>query len=144
MEVNLSTIDLLRLFSDFGMLVLIWLVQMVIYPSFTFYKKENFLKWHEVYMKNSPLVIIPLMLGQLILVCLQLYFIQNTYTLVSLAIVFILWGHTFYQFAPLHNAIKNDLNPAKITSELVKFNWWRTFFWTVLFVYSFFKLVVFG
>lgn len=140
----LSTLGLLRILLDFGMLVLIWLVQLVIYPSFRYYTPMDLHRWHKKYMSNSPIVIIPLMLGQLVITCIQLYQDQNSYTIISLALILILWAHTFYRFVPLHDAIKNTEKPNKITLKLVNLNWWRTFLWSLLFVYTFITLAVFG
>jgi hypothetical protein len=84
------------------------------------------------------------MLGQLVITCIQVYQSQNSYTIISLAILFILWAHTFYQFVPLHDTIKNTQIPDKITLKLVKLNWWRTLLWSLLFVYTFIKLGVSG
>jgi len=137
-------LDLLRILLDFGMVVLIWLVQLVIYPSMRYYPPQDLRRWHKKYMRNSPIVIIPLMIGQFVITCIQVYQNQNSYTIISLAILIILWAHTFYQFVPLHNAVKNTQIPEKITLKLVKLNWWRTFLWSLLFIYTFITLGVSG
>jgi len=124
----LTTFNLIRLLLDFGMFVLIWVVQLIIYPGLRYFSEENLKAWHKKYMQVSVIVIIPLMLGQLILAIIQHYYIQDSYTIISLAILFALWMHTFYRFVPLHNAIKITENSSKITSKLVKNNWWRTIF----------------
>jgi len=46
------SIPLIRLLFDFGLLVLIWLVQLVIYPSFLYYEQDNLKRWHENIRKN--------------------------------------------------------------------------------------------
>ncbi len=140
----LPTLGLLRILLDFGMVVLIWLVQLVIYPSLHYYLPEDLHRWHKKYMRNSPIIIIPLMLGQLVITCIQVYQNQNSYTIISLAIILILWAHTFYQFVPLHDAVKNAEKPDKITLKLIKLNWWRTFLWSLLFMYTFITLGVSG
>ena len=140
----LLTLDLLRIVLDFGMVVLIWLVQLVIYPSLRYYAPQDLPRWHKKYMHNSSIVIIPLMLGQLVITCIQVYQNQNSYTILSLVILLILWAHTFFQFVPLHDAVKNTQTPEKITSKLVKLNWWRTLLWNFLFIYTFVTLGVSG
>ncbi|WP_031428166.1 hypothetical protein [Flavimarina sp. Hel_I_48] len=139
-----NTLSLLRLLFDFGMLVLIWLVQVIIYPSFRYYSKRNLKRWHKKYMQVSAILIAPQMLGQLIITVLQCYDDQNSYTTMSLIILIILWAHTFYQFVPLHNAIKTAEKTSEITLKLVNYNWWRTILWSMLFVYSYITLVVSG
>jgi len=137
-------LDILRILLDFGMVVLIWLVQLVIYPSLCYYPPQDLHRWHKKYMRNSPIVIIPLMLGQLLITCIQVYQNQNSYTIISLVILIILWAHTFSQFVPLHDALKSTQIPEKITLKLVKLNWWRTFLWSLLFIYTFITLGVSG
>ncbi|MEQ9363414.1 MAG: hypothetical protein RIF32_04185, partial [Leptospirales bacterium] len=51
----------------FGLVVLIWLVQLVIYPAFMYADAEQFTDWHRVYTERVSLVVVPLMLGQLVL-----------------------------------------------------------------------------
>jgi len=69
-----------RVAFDFGMLVLIWLVQLIIYPSFEFTDKDAFLGWHEKYTGLITVVVLPLMLGQLGLTLYQLTLDCNFYT----------------------------------------------------------------
>ena len=58
-------IDIIRLLVDFGLLVLIWIIQLIIYPSFLFYRAKELITWHKMYTKAIALIVIPLMLGQL-------------------------------------------------------------------------------
>ena len=102
------SLDLARLLIDFGFVVLIWAVQLVIYPSFGFYTKANLFEWHKSYTNRVTLIVLPLMFSQLILSCLQLWNIQNWYTIVSFVIIIILWLQTFLIFVPLHQSI--DIN----------------------------------
>ncbi|NNE77226.1 MAG: hypothetical protein HKN31_09160 [Pricia sp.] len=122
------------LIFDFGLVVLIWLVQLVIYPSFKFYANEELLMWHKLYVSRIALVVIPLMIGQIIISAVQLTMSQSLYTVGSFLIVVFLWIFTFTHFAPLHKRIsKSSANAAKI-EKLVKRNWGRTILWTLVFV----------
>lgn len=131
------TIELLRLLFDFGLLVLIWLVQLVIYPSFKFYQKEKLLKWHEKYTLGISVVVIPLMFGQLISSILQLVESQNTYTIGSLILITIVWAITFSQFVPIHGKIAAGKADEVFLKRLVNINWSRTFLWTLIFIWTF-------
>ena len=66
-------LETIRLICDSGLLILIWMVQLVIYPSFSYYKQEDLFKWHETYTKRIAVIVIPLMLGQLITSSIQIY-----------------------------------------------------------------------
>ena len=127
---------IIRLLFDTGLLVLIWLVQLVVYPSYTYFERDNLKRWHEKYTKQVTFVVMPLMLGQLLVIGLQLWTDVNWYTLVSGVIVFLLWFATFMKFVPLHNQITNgDFNP-KTLHDLIQYNWARTVLWSVLFLIS--------
>ena len=58
-------IEITRLLLDFGLCILIWMVQLVVYPSFLFFSFNNLFTWHKTYTKAIALIVIPLMLGQL-------------------------------------------------------------------------------
>ena len=55
-------LEYIRLLVDAGFIVLIWAVQLVIYPSFKFYSNANLLKWHRLYTKRVTVIVLPLML----------------------------------------------------------------------------------
>ena len=42
-------IEAIRSVVDFGAVVLIWLVQLVIYPSFLHYAESDLVNWHKIY-----------------------------------------------------------------------------------------------
>lgn len=129
----MNTLLLTRLLLDFGLLILIWLVQLVIYPSFKYYTHSNLIEWHQLYTTRISYVVMPLMLGQLSLSIIQLWQGISLYTLLSMGIIVLLWLSTFLQFVPLHNNIGGSNFDATTIIELVNKNWIRTFLWTVLF-----------
>jgi hypothetical protein len=129
-------IDFIRLLFDFGLVVLIWLVQLVIYPSFRYYAKEDLLSWHERYTSQVTYVVFPLMTGQLLVAGMQIWQEINIYTLASACLITLLWLSTFLQFVPLHNRISADLFHETDLNKLVRLNWMRTVLWTALFLWS--------
>jgi hypothetical protein len=130
------SLDLARLLIDFGFVVLIWVVQLVIYPSFGFYSKANLFNWHKSYTARVTLIVLPLMFSQLILSCIQLWKVQNWYTILSLVIIITLWLLTFLIFVPLHQSIDNNKSTDDVCFKLVRKNWTRTLLWTLLFSIS--------
>ncbi len=129
-------LDTVRLLFDVGLFVLIWLVQLVIYPGFRYYSKENLIVWHQKYTLGISLVVIPLMFGQVISAGLQWSLTANSYTLGSMVLIAGVWLSTFLQFVPMHNVISQGIFDDKLLNRLVKRNWYRTALWTVLFGYS--------
>lgn len=130
------TLDLARLLIDFGFVVLIWAVQLVIYPSFDYYSKENLFIWHKRYTVKVTFIVLPLMFSQLILAAIQLWQIQTWYTIVSAVLIAILWLQTFVIFVPLHQSIDMNRPIENVCNKLVNKNWMRTILWTLLFFIS--------
>lgn len=129
-------IEITRLLLDFGLCILIWMVQLIVYPSFTFYNNTQLLTWHKTYTKAIAFIVIPLMLGQLGIAIYQVFLVQNSYTLVSIVLVVFLWGITLLKFAPMHQQISEGNTQIQLLKTLVQTNWIRTIIWTLLFVLS--------
>ena len=130
------SLTLIRLLFDIGLLVLIWLVQLIIYPSFLFYERNNLKRWHVNYTKKITYVVLPLMVGQFITAFIVLFNDLSIFTLGSLLIIVSLWMITILIFVPLHNKISTDLVNRSIINKLVRLNWIRTLLWSGLFISS--------
>jgi DMSO reductase anchor subunit len=131
------SLDLARLLIDFGFVVLIWSVQLVIYPSLGYYSKENLYSWHRSYTTRVTFIVLPLMFSQLIIVALQLWKTQNWFTMISASVIIILWLLTFIIFVPLHQSIDKNVPVENVCNSLVNKNWMRTVLWSFLFIISF-------
>jgi hypothetical protein len=125
-------IEITRLVLDVGLLVLIWMIQLIVYPSFLFYTAKELIAWHKIYTKAIALIVIPLMLGQLGIAIYQVFLVQNTYTLTSIVLVVFLWGITLLKFAPMHQQISEGNTHVQLLKKLVQINWIRTLIWTIL------------
>jgi len=130
------SIFILRLLVDFGLLVLIWIIQMIIYPSFIYYKSENLVEWHRKYTPLIAYIVGPLMLFQLGITIYQITNEINLFNIISLAIISLVWISTFLQFVPIHNSISKGRVNKEMLLSLVKKNWIRTALWTLLFLFS--------
>ena len=136
------SITIFRLLFDFGLLVLIWIVQRIVYPSFLHYNSINLINWHKEYTSRLSFIVMPLMLGQLSISIYQLIMEINPYTVLSIIIIIVIWVATFLQFVPIHAQISKGKASQKMLDSLVKKNWIRTFLWTVLFLYSLLVTVI--
>tara|TARA_B110000090_G_scaffold105592_1_gene118521 strand:+ start:1083 stop:1505 length:423 start_codon:yes stop_codon:yes gene_type:complete len=125
-------IEITRLVLDVGLLVLIWMIQLIVYPSFLFYTAKELIAWHKMYTKAIALIVIPLMLGQLGITIYQVFLVQNTYTLTSIILVVFLWGITLLKFAPMHQQISEGNFQVQLLKKLVQNNWIRALIWTIL------------
>ena len=132
-------IEIMRLLIDAGFVVLIWAVQLVIYPSFKFYTKAHLFQWHRSYTKRVTFIVLPLMASQLVLAIIHLIKTQNFYTIFSITIIVTLWLLTFLIFVPLHQSIDTGKPVKNVCLKLEKKNWIRTLLWSFLFIISFFN-----
>ena len=123
MEINLS------LLVDTVFLYLIWVIQLVIYPSFKYISDHNFLKWHKKYCSIIGFFVIPLMLFQLIESVMLLIDFRGV---LNFAFVIITWALTFTVFFNIHKKLSNEGNKKDIVNTLLKLNWLRVFLWSLL------------
>ena len=125
---------IVQLLLDFGLVVLIWIIQLIVYPSFLYYRNENLVAWHRKYTSRFSFIVIPLMFGQLGVSIYQVITFANLYTVLGLVIILLIWISTFLQFVPIHSNITKGIASEKMLNSLVTKNWLRTSLWSLLFV----------
>ena len=123
MEINLS------LLVDTVFLYLIWVIQLVIYPSFKYISDHNFSKWHKNYCNIIGIFVIPLMLFQLIE---SVILVIDFRSVLNFAVVIITWALTFTVFVDIHKKLSNEGNKKDIINTLLRLNWLRVFLWSLL------------
>jgi hypothetical protein len=133
-------IDVLQLFFDVGLFVLIWMIQLIVYPSFSFYEMDALVVWHKKYTIRLSIIVIPLMFGQLILSGWQWYVSHTPETTIRLLLVLAVWISTFSQFVPIHALIAQQKATRRHLQQLVKRNWIRTALWTLICFWSIFLM----
>lgn len=122
----------------FGLVVLIWLVQLVIYPSLKYVDPAQFVDWHRVYTERVSLVVIPLMLGQLGLSVARLaleWLHGDGMTLASFLVLLLVvgcWAATFLISVPIHSELQERGRVQSVVEQLVVTNWIRTGLWSAV------------
>ncbi len=132
------SIAVVRLLIDFGLVVLIWIIQLIVYPSFLHYTTNNLIKWHSKYTPLIGFIVGPLMLAQLGISIYQLHNEITTYNVINVMLISVIWILTFLQFVPIHNNISRGKISKSLLVSLVLKNWSRTILWTLLFMYNIF------
>jgi hypothetical protein len=122
----------IRLFVDTAMLMLIWLVQLVIYPAFEYVSAERFKEWHDRYMRTISFFVVPLMLLQGLLVYFQCTAAWGLMPCISAAALLLAFGTTFTLSVPCHRKLHEMGNLPALTRILVRTNWIRTAAWSVV------------
>ena len=129
----LSTLTLL---SDFGLVVLIWIVQLIIYPSFHVVSDRDFTAWHKKYMSLISYLVIPLMFAQVAFHAIALYEAASVLKIAAALLIASAWITTFTLSVPCHNVLAAEGKSANIIQRLIRTNWLRTVFWSLTFVVS--------
>ena len=127
------TISEIHSLVDFGMCVVLWLVQLVIYPSFLRIELSELPAWHKAYTFRVSFVILPLMLGQLMLAILGLWGDPSILEWVAFAFVLVCWILTFFVSVPLHRKIEQNDTTKETRQKLITTNWPRTILWSLIF-----------
>ena len=122
-----------RIAVDFGLVVLIWLVQLIIYPGFRYYNPAELAIWHPKYSNLITLVVGPLILAQVGLVGWDVLNRFSWLTVASAILVGLMWASTAFQAIPMHNIITAGDTSPETLARLVNVNWVRTVGWTVIF-----------
>ena len=130
-----------QLLIDSGLVVLIWMVQLIVYPSFTYMTPRDLIRWHTEYTPRITRIVAPLMLGQLAFSGLNLYSSVDIYSVSYAVLVVLMWLITFLFFIPLHGKIQEGLATKEILDRLIRINWARTIVWTTLLVLSLIRYI---
>jgi uncharacterized membrane protein (DUF441 family) len=125
-----ESLQSIRLAADSGLVVLIWLVQLIIYPAFHFVEKNRFIAWHDTYVRSISLIVIPLMFAQAIVTGFQCVKVPSIGNILSIVGICVAWTVTFTLSVPCHRQLQAQGNRPKLVSRLVATNWLRTAAWT--------------
>jgi hypothetical protein len=129
-------LEIIQLVTNTALFILVWLVQLIIYPGFRYYGETELKQWHKLYTLRVSYIIAPLMLTQLIAYGYAVILDPLSSALVILILIVINWGVTFFIAVPLHAKIDKDLDTSEVREKLVRINWLRTVAWTLIFIIS--------
>ena len=140
MHLIFEYLHIIRSIVDFGLVILIWMVQLIVYPGFSFYKHENLFGWHSYYTPRITVVVAPLMFMQM---GISIYFVLFEYSIQNLIYILLVlstWISTFMYFVPLHQKIEQQTEVKPSVQKLIMGNWVRTIQWTIIFIYGLFLI----
>ena len=122
----------LQLIADSGLFILIWLVQLIIYPSFRYTEKKAFIGWHGRYTALIGLIVTPLMLlqagGEV------MHSLQQDLRWQRIVLISGVWVATFSLSVPCHKRLHEGGKDLVVINQLVKSNWIRTLLWSIMFL----------
>lgn len=111
---------------------LIWVIQLVHYPSFKYIDPNQFSAFHEYHTYYMGIIAAPLMILELGISS-WLAYKNKKYTWAFLLVI-VIWLSTFCIQVPLHEQLEKSMSLEDI-NKLIDSNWIRTVLWT-------FKVVV--
>ena len=133
---------ILHLIATSVMVGVIWVIQLVHYPSFHFVELKQYTTFQRFHMARISYVVIPAMLTELftlILIVISMDQIDNLVLASAILLIFI-WLMTAVFFSGVHQKLTLGYDQT-VVDKLVKLNWGRTLLWTLrLLLISFYIL----
>ena len=110
----------------------IWVIQIVHYPSFHFIEKELYTAFQKFHINKISIIVIPIMLAELI-TGMMLFLDKSSkspFLIISFVILVLIWLITGVFFSKAHNELMTGYQEL-VVNQLVVMNWIRTLLWTL-------------
>ena len=133
---------IIHLIATSVMVGVIWIIQLVHYPSFHFIELKQYTTFQRFHMSRISYVVIPAMLTELFTLILIVISMDQIDTLVlaSAILLIFIWLITAVFFSGVHQKLTLGYDQT-VVDKLVKLNWGRTLLWTLrLFLISAYAL----
>ena len=127
---HLMILSFTHLISTAIIVGIIWVIQVVHYPSFYFIERDEYVSFQKFHMDKISYIVVPVMLIESISGFILIYNELNTVLLISMILLFFIWVLTGIFFVPIHQKLTSGYQE-ELVEKLVKINWFRTTFWTI-------------
>ena len=113
------------------MVGVIWVIQLVHYPSFKYVKDSDYIIFQKYHMSNISYIVFPVMCTELV-TALFIFFSgeESLFFVLSLICLFLIWVITGVLFSKFHSILQTGKD-LKIIEKMIKANWIRTLLWTM-------------
>ena len=114
------------------MVGVIWVIQLVHYPSFHFIELKQYTTFQRFHMSRISYVVIPAMLTELFTLILFIISTDKIDSFISISglLLILIWLMTAVFFSGVHQKLTSGYDKT-IVDKLVKLNWGRTLLWTL-------------
>ena len=112
------------------MVGIIWVIQLLHYPTFHFIKESNYVEFQHFHMQRISFIVVPAMILELLSAFMLVYYIRSNLLTVCLIILLVIWLITFVFFTKLHQSLLGGYDKI-IVDKLVQINWARTILWSL-------------
>ena len=123
---------ILHLIATSVMVGVIWVIQLVHYPSFHFVELKQYTTFQRFHMARISYGVIPAMLNELFTLILIVFSMDQIDTLVvaSAILLIFIWLMTAVFFSGVHQKLTLGYDQT-VVDKLIKLNWGRTLLWTL-------------
>ena len=123
---------IIHLIATSVMVGVIWVIQLVHYPSFHFIELKQYTTFQRFHMSRISYVVIPAMLTELFTLILIVISMDQIDTLIvaSAILLIFIWLMTAVFFSGVHQKLTLGYDQT-VVDKLVKLNWGRTLLWTL-------------
>ena len=123
---------IIHLIATSVMVGVIWIIQLVHYPSFHFIELKQYTTFQRFHMSRISYVVIPAMLTELFTLILIIISMDQVdpIILASALLLIVIWLMTALFFSGVHQKLTLGYDQV-VVEKLVKLNWGRTLLWTL-------------
>lgn len=133
-------LQIVRTLLDFGIVIVVWLAQVIMYPCLAHIEKNDFVAWHKAYCTRISFFVVPLLCGQAVTVGVLIYLDPDMRNTLSAMIILLCWLSTFGLSVPCHNQLQEAGKDLSVIRKLVWTNLIRTLLWSIVFMIGVWKL----
>ena len=112
------------------MVGIIWVIQLLHYPTFHFIKESDYVEFQHFHMQRISFIVVPVMIIELLSGFMLVYYFRSNLLILCLIILLVIWLITFVFFTNLHQILLGGYDKI-IVDKLVQFNWSRTVLWSL-------------
>jgi hypothetical protein len=112
------------------MVGIIWVIQLLHYPTFHFIKESDYVEFQHFHMQRISFIVVPVMILELFSAFMLVYYLRSNLLILCLIILLVIWLITFVFFTKLHQSLLGGYDKI-IVDKLVQINWSRTVLWSL-------------
>jgi len=112
------------------MVGIIWVIQLLHYPTFHFIKESDYVEFQHFHMQRISFIVVPVMIIELLSGFMMVYYFRSNLLILCLIILLVIWLITFVFFTKLHQSLLGGYDKI-IVDKLVQINWSRTVLWSL-------------
>ena len=122
---------MIHIVSTSIMVGVIWVMQLVHYPSFKYVNESDYIIFQKFHMSNISYIVFPAMFTELITALLIFFSGEKSFFfMLSLICLFLIWVITGVLFTKFHSILQKGKD-LKMIEKMIKANWTRTLLWTL-------------